>query len=234
MPASNLSISIFLPVRKGSERVKNKNTRKFAEYSGGLLEFKLKQLLRVKGVEEVVVSTNDIKCIQIAEKFKGRYENLRVEERPDELGASSTTLSDLIAYVPNIVHSDHILWTHVTSPFCDDLEYHRIIEAYWDAINNGFDSLMTGEKFQNFLWDRDQKQIINKKSNDPWPRTQELKEFFEINSAAFLAPRSLYLEKNERIGENPFLFNMHKISSLDIDEEEDFKIAEAVYERIKK
>ncbi len=106
MPASNMSISIFLPVRKGSERVKNKNTRKFADYSGGLLEFKLKQLLRVKGVEELVVSTNDIKCIQIAEKFKSRYKNLRVEERPDELGSSSTTLSDLIAYVPKIIYSD--------------------------------------------------------------------------------------------------------------------------------
>ena len=41
-------ISFFLPTRKGSERVKNKNTRPFAGIKGGLVENKIKQLLSCK------------------------------------------------------------------------------------------------------------------------------------------------------------------------------------------
>lgn len=232
MHVSRRSISVFLPVRKGSERVKNKNTRRFSNFEGGLLELKLEQLLRVKEVEEVVISTNDITCMQIAESFMNRFHKLRLEERPDELGSSETILSELIGHVPQIVHSDHILWTHVTSPFCNDLQYSRIIGDYWEAIEGGYDSLMTGMKFQDFLWDRDKKQIMNNNLKEPWPRTQDLKELFEINSAAFVAPRSLYLKKKDRVGAKPYLFKMDKVSSLDIDEEDDFTIAEAVYEKL--
>lgn len=37
-------IAFFLPTRKGSERVKSKNTRPFAGIEGGLVENKIKQL----------------------------------------------------------------------------------------------------------------------------------------------------------------------------------------------
>ena len=41
---ANNKIAFYLPTRKGSERVKNKNTRNFAGIEGGLVENKLNQL----------------------------------------------------------------------------------------------------------------------------------------------------------------------------------------------
>ncbi len=43
-----MKIDVFLPCRKQSSRVKNKNTRKFANINLGLLEIKLNQLLKTK------------------------------------------------------------------------------------------------------------------------------------------------------------------------------------------
>lgn len=40
-------IAFFLPTRKGSERVKNKNTKPFAGIEGGLMENKIKQLVEL-------------------------------------------------------------------------------------------------------------------------------------------------------------------------------------------
>ena len=37
-------LTLFLPCRRGSERVANKNTRPFADHPGGLLGVKLDQL----------------------------------------------------------------------------------------------------------------------------------------------------------------------------------------------
>ena len=45
-------ISIFVPIRKGSKRVKNKNIKRFNKYKLGLTELKILQLKRLK--EKVV------------------------------------------------------------------------------------------------------------------------------------------------------------------------------------
>ena len=50
-------ISFFLPTRKGSERVINKNTRPFAGIEGGLVENKIKQILATKRIDEIIFSS---------------------------------------------------------------------------------------------------------------------------------------------------------------------------------
>ena len=106
-------IAFFLPTRKGSERVKSKNTRPFAGIEGGLVENKIKQLLATKHIDEILFSSNDEMCIAIAEKYASDS-RLRIIPRPNELCLSTTNLQDLICYVPTITNADHILWGHVT------------------------------------------------------------------------------------------------------------------------
>jgi CMP-N-acetylneuraminic acid synthetase len=48
----------------------------------------------------------------------------------------------------------------------------------------------------------------------------------EVNSAAFLAPLSIYSEYNDRIGPKPYLHTLDKLTAIDIDWEEDFIVAE--------
>lgn len=56
---------------------------------------------------------------------------------------------------------------------------------------------------------------------------------YEINSAVFITPKEIYRVKGDRVGEKPYLYEMNKLTALDVDWEEDFKIAEAVYDRFK-
>lgn len=84
-------IVAVVPCRAGSERVKGKNTRPFAGFENGLLELKLKQLSNVEDLDEIIVSTNDPIVSDIATQFGEEYDQrVRVEERPDNLGRSST------------------------------------------------------------------------------------------------------------------------------------------------
>lgn len=82
------TVTFFLPTRKGSERVPNKNTRPFAGIEGGLLENKIKQLLSTKHLDEIILSTNDETCMNIAEKYTSDS-RLRIVPRPEELCLSS-------------------------------------------------------------------------------------------------------------------------------------------------
>lgn len=222
-----MSLAIFIPVRKGSERVLEKNTRKFSDYKNGLLERKLDQLKDFKIVDEIILSTNDESSLEIASTFKAELSNLRIDHRPDHLGRTDTNLIDLIQYVPNISNCDHFLWTHVTSPFCTKENYEQAIIKYREQSE--FDSLMTGSLFQEFLWNNDKKSILNNSSNQFWPRSQDLEKNFLIDNAIFIAPRESY-EKGNRVGLNPYLMELDKITSWDIDTETDFKLAELIYE----
>ena len=223
-------IAFFLPTRKGSERVKNKNTRPFADIEGGLVENKIKQLLSTKHIDEILFSSNDEMCIAIAEKYTSDS-RLRIIPRPNELCLSTTNLQDLICYVPTITNADHILWGHVTTPLVEAKVYDTAIEQYLSKITKGYDSLVSVKELKNFLLNQEGK-LVNNTTDIPWPRTQDLEPLYEINHAIFLAKRSVYTEQKNRIGQKPLLYIMDEIHSKDIDWEEDFKIAEIMYKTL--
>ena len=223
-------IAFFLPARKGSERVKNKNTRSFAGIEGGLVENKIRQLLSTKHVDEIILSTNDEVCMEVAQKFT-LDSRLRIVVRPDNLCLSSTNLQDLICYVPTITDADHILWGHVTTPLAGANEYDKGIELYLSKLHEGYDSLVGVTELKNFLLNREGK-LINNTTNIPWPRTQDLEPLYEINHTMFLAKREVYIEQKNRIGVNPMLHVMDEIHSFDIDWEDDFTIAEVMYKNL--
>lgn len=223
-------IAFFLPTRKGSERVKSKNTRPFAGIEGGLVENKIKQLLATKHIDEILFSSNDEMCIAIAEKYASDS-RLRIIPRPNELCLSTTNLQDLICYVPTITNADHILWGHVTTPLVEAKVYDTAIEQYLSKITKGYDSLVSVKELKNFLLNQEGK-LVNNTTDIPWPRTQDLEPLYEINHAIFLAKRSVYTEHKNRIGQKPLLYIMDEIHSKDIDWEEDFKIAEIMYKTL--
>lgn len=223
-------IAFFLPTRKGSERVKSKNTRPFAGIKGGLVENKIKQLLATKHIDEILFSSNDEMCIAIAEKYASDS-RLRIIPRPNELCLSTTNLQDLICYVPTITNADHILWGHVTTPLVEAKVYDTAIEQYLSKITKGYDSLVSVKELKNFLLNQEGK-LVNNTTDIPWPRTQDLEPLYEINHAIFLAKRSVYTEQKNRIGQKPLLYIMDEIHSKDIDWEEDFKIAEIMYKTL--
>ena len=223
-------ISFFLPTRKGSERVINKNTRPFAGIEGGLVENKIKQILATKRIDEIVFSSNDKKCLEVAQKYASDS-RMKIVERPEELCLSSTNLQDLICYVPTITDAEHILWGHVTTPLAGAEEYDKAIEMYLSKLNDGYDSLVGVTELKNFLLNKEG-QVINNTTDIPWPRTQDLDVLYEINHTIFLAKRDVYIEQKNRLGKKVLLHVMDEICSKDIDWEDDFRIAEIMFENL--
>ena len=176
-------IAFFLPTRKGSERVKNKNTKPFAGIEGGLMENKIKQLVETKLLDEIILSTNDETCMAIAEKYAVKDSRVRIIPRPEELCLSSTNLQDLICYVPTITDAEHILWGHVTTPLAGADQYDAGIQLYLDNLKNGYDSLVGVTELKNFLLNKEGK-LVNNTTDIPWPRTQDLEPLYPITKSS--------------------------------------------------
>lgn len=226
-----MKISVFLPCRAGSERVPHKNTRTFADVEGGLLKIKLQQLVACNAIDSIVLSTNDEEVIQLAETVSS--DKIRIDRRPEHLATSSTSTDDLVKYVPTIITEGAVLWTHVTSPFIDGKIYEEAIDAYKNALSKGdHDSLMSVTALRTFIWNKEGA-VNYDRNKEKWPRTQTIEPLYEINSGIFLADIDIYRNLEDRIGKKPFLFENNDIDSFDIDWEEDFFIAEAIYKKLR-
>ncbi|NEP50561.1 MAG: acylneuraminate cytidylyltransferase family protein [Moorea sp. SIO3C2] len=223
-------IIAFLPCRRGSERVKRKNTRPFAGIEGGLTKIKIEQLLNCPEIDSIVVSTDDLKVAEICNTVAKDYsKSVIICERPAHLATSETSTDDLIKYVPEIITEGVVLWTHVTSPFVDSSIYSNSIKTYCEQIAlDTCDSLMSVTKVQKFLWDCNGP-INHEPIHEKWPRTQTLPVIYEVNSAIFLAPIELYIQGQDRIGKRVNLFELTTSQSIDIDWEEDFRLAEKIW-----
>lgn len=222
----NKKVTCFLPCRKGSQRIPNKNTKSFAGVDGGLLRIKLEQLANCPSIQKVILSTNDEEVIKIAKSYS--FDKLNIITRPEHLCTSETSTDDLVKYVPEIISDEHILWTHVTSPMLDSKEYEMIITSYFSNLETGFDSLMTVSKLQGFIWN-ESSPITYDRNAEKWPRTQTIKPLYEINSGVFLSSRENYLSLSDRIGNKPFLYVQDKVKSTDVDWPDDFTLAEFIY-----
>jgi len=219
-------INVFLPCRSSSVRIKNKNIRKFSDKKFGLFQLKIEQLNLIKNINKIIVSTNDIKILNFLKKKK--YKNVIIDKRPNYLCRSSTSTDQLIKYVPNIIKSGHVLWTHVTSPFFNDNDYYKAINLYKKNIKK-YDSLMGVSKIQDFIYD-EKKPINFNKKKEKWPPTQSLKKLFIINNSIFITSIKNYIKYNDRIGKKPLMMQINKIKSFDVDWQEDFIIAKYIYE----
>lgn len=220
-----MKITAFLPCRKGSQRVPKKNIKPFAQFPRGLIEIKLKQLLNCLIIDEVILSTNDEEIIDYASTLNNP--KLTIHKRKEHLATSETSTDDLVQHALDLIPEGHILWTHVTSPFVNNVTYTKVIKQYQESLKQGYDSLMTTNRIHGFLWN-EERPLNYDRNIEKWPRTQTITPIHEINSAIFLNSCENYKQLNDRIGNKPYLYPFDKITGFDIDWEDDFNIAECI------
>lgn len=218
-----MPVKILLPVRQGSQRVRNKNIQSFNGLDLSLLTIKLKQLdeLLFNGVvDEIIVSTD---CQTTALEVTSNFSKFTLDQRPSALCQSDTRLSELIKYFGGFVNvNDTVLWTHVTSPFFGTREYTMALKSYFNkgGLN---DSLVSVRRIQNFIFE--DSRALNF-TPGKWARTQDLVPYYEITNACFICSGYNYVKYGARLGDTPKLFESSILSSLDVDEMEDFRLVE--------
>jgi len=226
-----MRLSIVLPIRQGSQRTKNKNVRPFSKDRKSLTQLKIEELLKIKNVDEIVVTTNYAEAINQIKNIIKDNPKVKIDIRPENLCLSTTIVKDLIDYMPTICSGEHILWLHVTSPFVKAQDYEDAINKYFEKIQEGYDSIMSVREIKQFLWSDTKKRIINTDdTKNKWPNTQDLESLYEINHAFYINSRENYLATSDRIGSNPYLYVLQGEKNIDIDWEKDFQLAQQIYQ----
>lgn len=219
-------ITAFLPCRSGSQRIKNKNIKRFSNFKYGLLEIKINQLLKVKEINKIIVSTDDTKIINYLKKISNK--KIFVIKRKKKLSSKFTKTDDLIKYVPNLITRGLVLWTHVTSPFISSNHYSNAIRVF-KKNKKRYDSLVSVVKLQDFIFIK--KKLYKEKNNYNWPNTQNLSPIYLCNNGIFITDIKNYIKYGDRLGKKIFFFECDNLSSIDVDWPEDFVLAKKLYEK---
>ena len=227
-------ISVFIPIRKGSKRVKNKNFKKLPNFKNGLTEIKVKQLKKfrlfskkLKQEFEYVVSTDSEKILKILKN----YPWIKAYKRKKSL-STDDSLQKLIKHVPQICKGDYILWTHVTSPFFDHKDYFFFIKNFFKKIKkNNSKSAFSADKMQKFIFREDKKWVSHNYNKKKWPRTQDLLNTYILNSAALIAKRSIYIKYADRLCRNPLPIICGAKSGFDVDDLNDFNYVKDILKK---
>ncbi|MBS5861465.1 acylneuraminate cytidylyltransferase family protein [bacterium] len=213
-------IKALIPVRAGSQRVKNKNIRPFA--GSNLLEIKVKQMLSIKELDGVIVNSDSDEMLDIAKSI-----GADVFKREAYYASSEVSANDLYRNIAETTDADLILYTHVTNPLLKTETIRSIINKYKE-LNREYDSVSTVSPVKEFLW-RDGKPINYDVNNKP--RSQDLPEIYSLNHAINLVPRRLMYERKDLMGYKPYFYILDDIEAIDIDNELDFEFAEFLYKK---
>jgi len=85
-------------------------------------------------------------------------------------------------------------------------------------------------RLQIRLWDSEGKPI----NHDPEVllRTQDLPPIYEENSCIYIFQRETLVERHNRLGYHPLMFDIPAVEAWDIDEKLDFVVAETLYRQL--
>ena len=214
-----MKVTAVVPMKLNNRRLPQKNTKCFKN-GKPLCWYILSTLLKINEIEEVYVycSNPDIK--------KYIPEDVNYLKRSEDLDQDSTKMNEVLQAFAKEIPSDIYVMTHTTAPFIKSSSIKKGLEA---VLSGDFASSFAVKKLQDFLW-KDGRPFNYELDNIP--RTQDLPPLFEETSGFYIYKSNIITNLNRRIGQKPFLVEVGEIESIDIDEPEDFKIADAIYNHI--
>lgn len=212
-----MKITAVIPVRVGSQRVKNKNLKPFGDTT--LLALKIDNLLKVSKINEIIVNTDSEEAIELA-KAKG----VLFHRRDPYYASSECTNSEFLEHLGIVTNTDIFAYCPCTTPFITPSTISSSLEKFINS--NTHDCLATVSPVKEFLW-LDGNPINYQR--DKQPNSQNLPDIYALNFGLNLISReNLILNKNI-VGLNPIFTVTDEIEGLDIDTPLDFFIAEQIY-----
>ena len=213
-------IKALIPVRAGSQRVKNKNIRPFA--SSSLLEIKIKQLLSIKELDGVVVNSESDEMLDIAKAL-----GAETYKRDDYYASSTVPINEFYRNIGETTAADIIVYANATNPLLKNESVSNAIKAFIKK-DSQYDTLNTAHLIKEFMW------LNNKPINyelDNMPKSQNLPNIYALNFALNIFDRQYAIDNSSIVGKHPLLFELDSIEATDIDNEIDFEFAEFMYKK---
>jgi len=213
-------IVALIPIREGSERIRDKNFVQFAD-GKSLLEIKINHLKQAKCFDRIYISSDSDRAKQIAKE-----NGIDFLERAIEMCQSSVIWADAGEHIMNTIPGNPIvIWALATSPLFN--RYTNAVEDFLAHKEN--DSLIAVLPKKSFFINKFGRGI-NYNPGYWHPYSQELETYYEVTGACYIGRKSDMLKWRYWFGIKPYLFEVSETEAIDVDTLEQFKLAQKLHD----
>jgi N-acylneuraminate cytidylyltransferase len=225
------SIAI-ITARGGSKRIPRKNIKLFLGQP--IIKYSIDAALKAGCFDEVMVSTDDKEIAEISISCGAKVPFFRSELSSDDHASTPVVIEEVISeYNKRGITLDYVCCIYPTAPF---LKAEKLKEAMDTLEKTGVDSVFPVVQFSypiqralkiesnnevKMIWPEN----LNKRSQDLMFTYHDCGQFYALNTKSFLDQKKLFCEKS-----SPII--MSELEVQDIDNEEDWRIAELKYKTL--
>lgn len=210
-----MKIVAVIPIKLNNRRLPGKNITPFTN-GEPLCTYIQNTLKSCKNIDEIYIYCSD----ETIKKYL--VTGIKYLQRSADLDTDQTSIIDVLCAFAKEVPADIYVLCHATAPFISKESIQKGLDA---VISRKYDSSFSATMMQDFMWSYN-KPINYKLTNIP--RTQDLSPIY-IESSGFYIFTKEVIKAHRRIGNTPKIIEISKIESIDIDEKEDFEMADAMF-----
>lgn len=218
----------IITARGGSKRIPRKNIKSFL--GKPIIQYTIEAALQSGSFDEVMVSTDDQEIADIAKQCGAQVPFLRSANTSNDYATTSDVLLEVLdEYKKAGKQFDMFCCIYPTAPFVTAEKLHTAINM---LKNSDADTVLPLTRF-SFPILRSLK-IEDGKVHMNWPehlntRSQDLAPAFHDCGQFYVMRTDRFLEKKKILTDNVLPYEMPESEVQDIDNEEDWKIAEIKY-----
>lgn len=219
-------ILAVIPARGNSKGIPRKNIRLLN--GKPLISYAIKTALRSKAINKVIVSTEDEEIAEVAKLYGA--EAIR---RPEELAGDATPLDPVICHAVKVIENkenikyDLVITIQPTSPL---LTFKTLNKAIETIIRGDYDTLIPVKDKTALSWTKKDKKFIpiyKKRVN-----RQYLDPIYQEIGTPLICKREI-IDSGSRIGEKVIIFEVPKEEGIDIDNNQEWQVAENLLKRMR-
>jgi N-acylneuraminate cytidylyltransferase len=171
-------------------------------------------------IRQIIVNTDSAEIADLCRPLP----KVKIHERPTHLLGDEVGANPLIEWDLDHSEGEYYLQSHSTNPLLTSATIDAAVHTYFSQ--NAHDSLFSVTPIRKRFYWQDGRPVNHDPAN--LLMTQSLPPLLEENSCIYLFSKSGFRQNRGRLGRNPLLFPMAALESVDIDEESDFAVADAL------
>lgn len=213
-----MKVVSFIPIKLNNQRLPGKNTMMLN--GRPTCDYIFDAISKVKTINEKYVYCSD----EAIKPYIAPYEEkeLKFLKRDPYLDGFQVKGLEIIERFVKDVDADIYVLTHVTQPFTKAESIERALEK---VISGEYDSAFSAVVLQDYMWMNGKPLNYNLKNI---VRTQDLDPIYMETGAFFIFRKEVFTELGQRIGNNPYIYEIDQFEAVDIDTAEDFQFAKVV------
>lgn len=223
---SSRSIAV-IPARSGSKRIPDKNIKLFCGIP--MIEMTIQKLISMHIFDDVIVSTDSEKIRDLSLGAGAIVPFLRSKKLSDDYTPTVPVIADCVRRIDNLDEIQFVCCVYPCTPLLEVHDIKRGLQKLMSSnANYCYPVLKYAHPTQRRLSSDANGHVTFAEPRHELTRTQDLQDYFHDSGQFYWGRKSAWVQER-KMHTDAIVFEIGKTNAIDIDDPDDWYLAEAIY-----